>query len=77
MDVMRHGNPDKIISDYIRLSLNINRSHTKLLDYAIPSLYVLRGTLYSLMRKILMARKHLYSVSQEDVWELFESFQNV
>ena len=73
MGVMRHGNPAKTIDDYISLSLNIKESHPKLLDWYLPGLYTLRGTIYCFISKVLMVRKHLDFMSQEYVLELFES----
>ena len=69
MGMMRREKPDKSISYSISLSLNIKESHPKL-----P--YALRGTLLSFIINILMVRKNLYFLSQENVSELLESFHN-
>ena len=73
---MHHGNPDKIINDNISLSLTLKQIHPKLLDQALLVLYVLRGTLYSFISKILMVYNQLNLFSKENVLELFESFHN-
>ena len=73
---MRHQNPSNSIENYINLSFNIKDSHPKILYYALPPLYALRGALYPFISNILIALKHHNFLSQKDILELFESFHN-